>query len=419
MAILHAFSKILIFKNTPKTQYYFGGSERVPGTGTIDNSTPTNSGESKTRSVIFNSVYPTANLENFLTSEPSFIQDNLLHSLGTSTDVTGNIYAEAQLAGTAYITSDQFVYYNRTATTYTEDNYAAILALTSPTNGDTATALDTGYVYTYASLGDVWSVSTYYTTIISSTISPILAAGDYIFYGPANASDPNNLKVAGKIKTVFSSGSDEYIDDKKLYELEKPAGNSEATELDVYSDLYFYRSSWNGKNISVDLSDGFYVLISVDENNGFRALYPFLGPGNTSEDGVLDISTGTSYTTWNSFTDLIKIKRISKKYKSDENDSAGEDIACSVFRTNTFNFYNSANLPQYDGSGNPQLFLNGPGDVPYWCAYFVNPYGKNNTKLDKNTVYSIEINEMLPTLIAAGSTFPDPGLGAAATTGSM
>lgn len=416
MSFLHAFSKILIFKDSPKTQYYFGGSNRTPGIGTVQNLTPNYSGESKQRSVIFNSVYPEPNFENFLpggagyTADPTFMQENLLHALGTVDDVTTNIYADAELAGTAFFKNDEFVYSSIRGADIddTVADYAAVLALPSPSTGDTARTLDDNKIYTRGA--SAWAHTSYYTDIIPTTISPVLSVGDYLYYGSGGESDPNNLKIAGKIKTVYGIGDAAYTVSGKLFELEKPVNNTSSETAGAYSDLYYYKKSWNGLNTSVDISNGFYILISVDEEQGFRQILPWLGPGTSSDTSILNQNDGnTNYSTWTAFTDLIKIKRISKKYKADEYED-GEDIACTIFRTNTFDIYpgnstSTSQIPSFVAPGVPLAFQDGYGAVPCWCSYFVNPHGNGNAKLLKNTAYKIEINELLPA-IDIGHNYP-------------
>jgi hypothetical protein len=419
MSFLHAFSKILIFKDSTKTQYYFGGSNRTPGVGTVQNLTPQESGESKKRSVIFNSVYPTVNFENFLpgspgyTADPTFMQENLLHAIGTEDSIINNIYATSELAGTAFFKNDKFVYSSIPLGSITYPNVAnsdgLSLVSPAPSNGNTARTIDNNKIYTFASGAGTWTHTSYYTNITPSTINPALSEGDYLYYGPAGESDPNNLKVAGKIKTVYGSGDTAYTADKKLFELEKPINNTSSETAGAYSDLYYYKASWNGVNTSVDISSGFYVLISVDESDGFRQIFPWLGPGPTADDSILNNTTANNYSNYTAFTDLIKIKRISKKYKADEYED-GEDIPCTIFRTNTFDIYpgnstSTSQIPSFVAQGVPLAFQDGYGDVPCWCAYFVNPYGNGNTKLLKNTAYKIEINELLPA-IDIGHNYP-------------
>lgn len=362
MSFLQNFSKILIFKNSPDSKFYFeleNGAQKV-----------------------FNQTYPLPNIANANVpwidlNKPNFIQDNLLHAMGVEeSQALGYNKAPASF-GQAYLDGDEIILRN--------DGFVSLvgnLPSASANTGDTY-VVTTGGGVKYYSDGTTWINKGTYDFI--GALSPVLVPGDYIFYGPPDASDPNDLSIAGKVKEVLTTAVGTNSSTTRIV-LEKDSGvNNDLV------DLYYYRKSWNGKNIPVDISNGFYILIGIEVggNNGRRIVYPWLdplAPTNTSSDNQI-VNTASPNKT--AFTDLIRIRRISKKYVSDVTKTvaeASELIPCTIVRTNTFQLSNTVS----------NSYFNTTDDFPHWCAYFVNPYGSSSTILDKSSVYVIEINEMLP-----------------------
>lgn len=240
-----------------------------------------------------------------------------------------------------------------------------------------------------------------------ATPSPQLVVGDYIFWGD----DPNGLKIGGKITEVYTSGA-EYNAGAR-YKFENPTEVAFPTySTGPYSgdpipqQIYYYRKSWNGKGISNDIGAGFYVLIGVEQDVAQKyTYYPYLGAddsntfdtnGNaiqTSENKIVDCSTVEKY----AFTDLIRIRRISNRFKSDETDTGVQEeiIPCTIHRTNNFYYDSAINISNGQLTS---LFGNIPNNdiFPWWVAYYVNPWGGNSNKLDKNSTYVLEVNERLP-----------------------
>lgn len=241
---------------------------------------------------------------------------------------------------------------------------------------------------------------------------PALSIGDYIFWGE----DPNDLNVGGKIAEVYTSGPE--FSSGARYRFEKntnvafptfSAGTPYSGDP-IAQNIYYYKKGWNGKgmknNLQIgpnEIGGGFYVLIKC-EGDSTIVTYPYLGMDsalvatqnnttdaqNNSNDRI--VQAGTLY----AFTDLIRIRRISNRFKSDETDTGVSDeiIPCSIHRTNNFyygaNDINSSNVltQLFEGSN--------VGGFPMWVAYYVNPYGGNIGRLEKNTTYVLEVNERLP-----------------------
>lgn len=452
MAQLVEFSRILIFKDTPEVRNVFG--EPYPAPNIVSQIGPK-----------FYGSFPSDTLLTDAASQP-LLSRNLLHAMGV--EETNNNYNLAPVSSGTAIISNNKLYIGgtsqkaytsitttgdvvivtgtgftgitvgsqitlsaitgtnlSTSTTYYAYDIASTTlklasSLANATNGDpidTGTGSFTGN----ATLTVAKSTHDYtqYTTYASPGTS--LVKGDYIFWGD----DPNNLKIGGKILNVYTSGTE--FDNGALYEFEQVTGEPFPTSSGdiIPQEIYYYRKTWNGKGISTDISNGFYVLIGVElDSAGKRSYFPWLDPngpvsGASSEQRIIDVSTTQKY----AYTDLIRVKRISKKYKSDltgfQNEPGGvteEIIPCTITRTNSFFWEPAVNQsqtgvttttgPQSMGVGSvtttPVMtltsFFTALNQMPPWIAYYVNPYGDGASKLDKNTTYAIEISERLPSL---------------------
>lgn len=298
---------------------------------------------------------------------------------------------------------------------YASNSTSFKLSETSGTNPiDDATGSFSGSAI--ASVAGGLHIYTNKTTFVSPT--PALAVGDFIFWGV----DPNGLKIGGKIAQVYSVGSADYNTGAR-YRFEK--NTTQAFPLDGEGDpipqnIYYYRNTWNGKGIknvtqvnpNVDVGGGFYLLIK-GVRNGNAITYPYLGydtarNGDTADDDpekrvIRRFSPDNPYCY--AFTDLIRIRKISNRFRSDEtvnNNEAGDIIPCTIHRTNNFFYTNSA------GQGYSQDYVESTGVLSSlygggfyggfsdWVAYYINPYGGSTDKLDKNTTYILEVNERLP-----------------------
>lgn len=340
MAELREFSKILIFKNTEETRTYFGTPDRTP-------SQVADSGIVGYKE--FNASYPPSNILtnsawNADSGVSAVLKRNLLHSIGVEESTLDGFNNAPESSGTAIIVDDKLYVGGGSPTAWTYDEETSFV---SP--------------------------------------SPALAVGDFIFWGE----DPNNLALGGKIKTVYAVGDSEYTLGAR-YQFEKsivvdfPTHSSGTySGLPIPQDIYYYRKTWNGKGLKTDITEGFYVLIGVEIAAGLRAIYPWLDPNATGNSDTKIVDGQYA------FTDLIRVKRISNRFKSDETTEDSEQlIPCSIQRTNWFT---NGNLPN-------TLYKN-TDQVPFWLAYFVNPYAGTGTILDKNTTYVVEVSERLPALV--------------------
>ena len=255
-----------------------------------------------------------------------------------------------------------------------------------------------------------------------ATPSPALGEGDFLFWGD----DASSLNIGGKIEEVYTSGAD--YDMGKRYRFAKNTKDSfpEDGGNIIPQNIYYYRKNWNGKDVknniqanATETGGGFYVLIKIElDNAGFPLCYPFFGLSglgvpndpyyNVPMHKIIDSSTPERYC----FTEHVRIRKISNTFNNQETVDellSSELIPCTMHRTSNF-FYLNENV-QSDGriklfEGTPTPY---PAICPQWCAYYVNPYGGSEKKLDKNSTYVLEINERLPGIpsgdIQTGSVF--------------
>jgi hypothetical protein len=378
MAFLQEFSKIVILRDTPDVRFALG----YPLEGTYYNNTNfgANTGNPFYKKLLDNTVagfgwrsgYP--NIDNVLAvgnlydgsdsgTFKAILRPNILNPIDTDQDDTTGYTLPPISSGTAIIFEDK-LYVGDVGGDYDEETTFAIP-------------------------------------------SPALTVGDYIFWGD----DPNSLKLGGKIKKIYVNGVDAEYDDGARYQFEKNTTvafplHTEGTYEDfpIPQDVYYFRKSWVNKGIKNSFNDGFFVLIGMEQDqSGSYNIYPYLNcagapnPDNNSTNSVTNPNTPFK----TAYTDLIRIRRISNQFKSDETsqDPTEQIIPCSIHRTNSF-YYDNNNI---DTNGNlTGLFGTNiqfsSNITPQWCAYYVNPYGDNSQKLDKNTTYVVEVNERLPAI---------------------
>lgn len=384
---LKQFSKILIFKNTPETRAAFGVN------GNMDSWDGQSFSPSADKQ--FNGAYPTQTLSNF---SSSFFENNLLHAIGIdepigagSTGLTGwNL--DPTSSGKAYIIDG----YIKAFDINDYDGSAATLGVfPSAAEHEDETYVNASNNTPYTSNGTDWVAGSPIPFTFEEPDTS-LALNDMLFYGD----DANNLNVAGKITTIYNSGSTEYTQGKR-FKLSKV--NTPETS---YQDIYYYRNNWNGKGIPIDVTEGFYILVSIETSNNQRVIYPYLNSLSTSSSATSSTQIVEPLTGTTAYTDLIRVKRISSKYIYDQDrisDEEQEIIPCTIKRTNSVKSAIAIEVDQEDGEILLPAVFPTVNDFPYWAAYFINPYGETSNTLLKNSVYAIEINELLPSY----SIFPN------------
>jgi hypothetical protein len=378
MAELVEFSKILILKDDRLSRYYCGDPDPWNLVSTTDNVL--------WRYHAGNGALP--NVNDWQAGGWGDLRPSILHAMGVEENAMLGYNRLPVASGTAIIVND---------TLYIGAPYDA-----GPPEID--------YIYKEQ------------TTLQDNLPDPGLVIGDFIFWGD----NPNSLKIGGKITQVYTSSDAEWADGAR-YKFEKNTAedfplHTEGTYEDepIPQDIYYYRKSWNGKGISNEASayrgGGFYVMIGVEPYaNGVAIPWFNRGSGNSSttpDDQIIDpeyskLSNVGSSGSGFAFTDLIRVRRISKKYQADQTADntlePEEIIPCTIKRTSSF-WYTNANMQSVPGSDGKPLpssvtsFFTDGNQFPYWIAYYVNPYGESTNKLDKNTSYVIEINERLPSV---------------------
>jgi len=391
MAELIEFSKIAIFKDTPRTRYAFGppiDPATLKATGrTFGSTVPQNPFYSR---LVGDDIATTQNggwQGGWRSGYPNLddvfkvggassgnpwggtdpVTDYLLNAIGKEENTNVGYNLQPQSSGTGIIVDNKF---------YVGD----------PDNED--------YLY---------SVETTFTSP-----NPALVVGDFIFWGL----DPNGLNIGGKIAQVYAPGSTDYNSGAR-YRFEKNtkvAFPLDTNDVPVPQNIYYYRRNWNGKGIKNDENTGFYVLIGIEQSSPqIYSWYPYLGGDGYDPNSygpnysVIDVKAGgqtVDYTKRLAFTDLIRVRKISNSFEADQTIDQFEDltteiIPCSIHRTS--NFYYSPD--QKDSNGVLQNIFGNNAFIniaPQWVAYYVNPYGLSNSKLNKNSTYVIEINERLP-----------------------
>ncbi len=410
MSELKEFTKILIFKNTEETRSYFGepyGVDNIVANGKE-----------------FNATYPPENILgssswNADSGDSAVLKRNLLHAMGveeSNEDGFGNL---PESSGTGIIVNDKFYIGGElypVTTTYAEPSLPLavndyIFYGEDPNNlkiGGKITKVYTAEDVEYAdgaryqffkniaipfdeapltaTITDAESTGT--VLLFTTSVNHSFTQGSQVIVTNVGTGYNGTLTIASVTSNTFSVTS--------TAELDPFTGTGTATSVTtvpVPQDIYYYRNSWNGKGINTDITEGFFILVGVElDTAGTRSIYPWLDPATngTSSDKIVDKNTGFA------FTDLLRVKRISSRFKSDQSSQDEEEIIpCSIARTNTFYYNRSPNSTQRLNS-----FFTNNQQAPYWVSYFVNPYAGAPTRLDKNTTYVIEISERLPSVVS-------------------
>jgi hypothetical protein len=385
---LQEFSKIVILRDTPESRFLFGP--------------PINENSIKT-----------ANIFERNSTNPFYTRLSLV---GANYMIQGwrNLYPDFDIAINPDVSGATYSEFETTL----RNNFRSSILQTmtneeeSPINGynklpkSAGTAIIVGNKLYVGGSTAGW---TYDTETTFNIPTPALGVGDFIFWGD----DPNSLKIGGKIKTVYTSGTN--FNAGARYEFEQATKEATGTVGDPVN-IYYYRKGWNGKGIKNleqkdpnEIGGGFYVLIKLEGPRNNRS-FPYLGFDEAQRGAVAGAGVPNSPehriigNDLYAFTDLIRIRRISNKWKSDEteDDTIGEDIIpCTIHRTNNFYFDYNNGLDTPDWVNGKLVSVhrgiaNYGGFPTSWCAYYVNPYGGSDFRLDKNTTYVLEVNERLP-----------------------
>lgn len=194
--------------------------------------------------------------------------------------------------------------------------------------------------------------------------------GDYIFY-KLTSEDPDELKVLGRIFQKINATT-------LVLEFDAPIANNLTVDV--------YKFSRNDRVANFDFSSTFYMLVkNVDYTTG-------------NHDGILSIdrykSTPPSVNPVFAYSSARKInpayfslQRISKINSPGESQVSVTNIESGI---KGISKYSEKSMFENRISPIPV------GTIPYWSVYEVNPYITTSVNLDKNTIFRVVLNDVLP-----------------------
>lgn len=188
-----------------------------------------------------------------------------------------------------------------------------------------------------------------------------------------DATDPTDLRLIGKIATRINDYQVTLVEDYLGPNLETTAYISNVAATD--------------HNQSLDHKGNFYILVkrtTTTYDGDSRFVLPSV---NGMQQFVTDLIGGVQQGLNTTYVALNRLSSVGIKNKPLS--GAGEvEIPATIKR---INFY------QRVGTDYNSPYFETENDIPFWVAYEVNPFGTASKNLDKNSVYSIEIQEVLPT----------------------
>jgi hypothetical protein len=217
-------------------------------------------------------------------------------------------------------------------------------------------------------LGKTLAVSSGAKTVTAS--SSVFTSGDVgklLWDGTTSTS----LRLIGKIET-YTSGTVVQL-------VENFAGTSLTVAPGYISDV-----AGVDHNQSLDFKGNFFILVGVEESDGKPVLPSVAGMQNFATDIVSGVQQGLN----TAYIALNRISAINNKVSP----AGNTEVPATVTRING-----------YLGSTQANKYFSTVNDIPFWVAYEVNPFGSANKNFDKNTTYSLEIQETLPTWTEAGN----------------
>ena len=226
-------------------------------------------------------------------------------------------------------------------------------------------------------LGATLSVTAADATVTAS--ASVFSSGDVgkILF---NGADPNNLIPIGKILSYTNATTVEL-------EVANTAG---------YSAVAGYIMVEASNGFSIPANRGFHVLVKVEEDGGdpthkyipslrqLRATEPF------TEIGGIKQFLNTAY---------VNLKRISRI--GDKGNAQEVAVPATITRINNYVSVAGTLFPT-------------EGDIPLWVAFHINPYNSTSKNLDKDTMFSLSFDDVLP-ISADGSDTIQPVIPGAAS----
>jgi len=220
---------------------------------------------------------------------------------------------------------------------------------------------------------------------ITSNDATVTASSAYFSSGDVgkvlyNGADPNNLIPIGKILTYTDSTHVEL----------------EANNTTGYTTVAGYIMSSASNGFSIPAKRGFYVLVKVEEDGGT--------PENKYIPSPKQLSASSPYTEIGGIkqflnTTYVNLNRVSKV--GNKGNTQVAEVPAVISRVNNYVSVAGTYFPT-------------EGDIPLWVAFYVNPYGSTSKNLDKDTMYSLSFDEVVP-ISADGSDTIQPIIPGAAS----
>ena len=189
-----------------------------------------------------------------------------------------------------------------------------------------------------------------------------------------DATDPSDLRLIGKIA---SRTSDTVVELQDLY-LGSTAGTVTA---------YISNVAATDHNQSLNHKGNFYILVKRTDTTYDGDPRYVLPSVSGMQQFVTDLIGGVQQGLNTTYVALNRLSSVGTKNKP--LGASGEvEVPATIKRINWY---------QRVGTLYNSPYFETENDIPFWVAYEVNPFGLASKNLDKNTVYSLEIQEVLPT----------------------
>jgi hypothetical protein len=190
-----------------------------------------------------------------------------------------------------------------------------------------------------------------------------------------DATDPSDLRLIGKIGIRTNDNVVELV--------ENYLGASNLSGVTAYIS----NVAATDHNQSLDHKGNFYILVKRTDTT-YDGDSRFVLPSVSGmQQFVTDLVGGVQQGLNTTYVALNRLSSVGIKNKP--LGASGEvEVPATIKRINLY---------QRVGTDYNSPYFETENDIPFWVAYEVNPFGLTSKNLDKNTVYSLEIQEVLPT----------------------
>jgi hypothetical protein len=189
-----------------------------------------------------------------------------------------------------------------------------------------------------------------------------------------DATDASDLRLIGKIASRTSD---------TVVELQDPYLGSTAGTVTAYIS----NVAATDHNQSLNHKGNFYILVKRTDTTYDGDPRYVLPSVSGMQQFVTDLIGGVQQGLNTTYVALNRLSSVGTKNKP--LGASGEvEVPATIKRINWY---------QRVGTLYNSPYFETENDIPFWVAYEVNPFGLASKNLDKNTVYSLEIQEVLPT----------------------